>query len=206
MTAGPRLCLQPVILASGSTTRRALLESAGLDVVAHPARVDEEEVKHSMKAAGLRPEEVAEALAELKAARVAARHRDLHVIGADQMLECGGTWFDKPVDAAGARAQLRALSGRTHRLVSAVVVFQGGQRIWHTVDHATLTMRDLSDGFIDHYVAVAGPAVLASVGAYQLEGLGAQLFARVTGDHTTILGLPLLPLLDFLRVRGVLPA
>lgn len=200
------LAPQPVILASASRTRRLMLENAGLEVVAQPARVDEEEVKLSLKAAGMKPEEVAEALAELKAARVAAKVRDVHVIGADQMLECGGDWFDKPVDRAGAAEQLRRLSGRTHRLISAAVVFHNGARIWHGIDHATLTMRPLTDAFIERYLDAVGDAALASVGGYQLEGAGAQLFTTVTGDFFTILGLPLLPLLGFLRGRGVVPA
>lgn len=200
------LSAQPVILASASRTRRLMLENAGLEVVAQPARVDEEEVKLSLKAAGMKPEEVAEALAELKAARVAAKVRDVHVIGADQMLECGGDWFDKPVDRAGAADQLRRLSGRTHRLISAAVVFHNGARIWHGIDHATLTMRPLTDAFIERYLDAVGDAALASVGGYQLEGPGAQLFTKVTGDFFTILGLPLLPLLGFLRGRGVVPA
>lgn len=200
-----RLSDVPVILASGSATRRRMLEQAGLEVIADAPAVDEEEVKLSCKAAGLKPEEVAEALAELKASRIARRYPGAHVIGADQMLECGGEWFDKPVDRESARRQLQALSGRTHRLISCAVVMHNGARIWHHVDHATLTMRELSPEFLDRYLDSAGPAVQGSVGAYHLEGLGAQLFARVTGDFFTVLGLPLLPLLDFLRVRGVLP-
>lgn len=200
------LSIQTVVLASASRTRRTMLESAGLDVLAEAARVDEEEVKISLRAGGMKPEEVAEALAELKAGRIAARHPGLHVIGADQMLECGGEWFDKPADMAGAAAQLRRLSGRTHRLISAAVVFHNGVRIWHAVDHATLTMRPLSEDFIGRYLEAVGDAALSSVGAYQLEGAGAHLFSRVTGDFFTILGLPLLPLLEFLRVRGVVSA
>ncbi len=200
------LSTQPVILASASRTRRLMLEQAGLEIVPEPARVDEEEVKLSLKAAGMKPEEVAEALAELKAARVAARYPGVHVIGADQMLECGGDWFDKPSDRAAAAAQLRRLSGRTHRLISAAVVFHNGVRIWHGTDHATLTMRPLTEDFIERYLDALGDAALESVGGYQLEGLGAQLFTKVTGDFFTILGLPLLPLLGFLRGRGVVPA
>ncbi|WP_114395473.1 Maf family protein [Oleisolibacter albus] len=199
------LSSQPVILASGSVTRRHMLEAAGLAVRVETAAVDEDEVKHSCRAGGMPPEAVAEALAELKAAKVARRHPDAYVIGADQMLECEGDWFDKPGDRAGAAAQLRRLSGRRHRLISAAVVFHGGERVWHTVDQAILTMRPLSDAFLDRYLDAAGDAVCGSVGAYHLEGLGAQLFSQVRGDHFTILGLPLLPLLGFLRARGVLP-
>lgn len=200
------LSSQPVVLASGSATRRHMLEAAGLAVRVETAAVDEDEVKHSCRAAGMPPEAVAEALAELKAAKVARRHPEAYVIGADQMLECEGDWFDKPGDRAGAAAQLRRLSGRHHRLISAAVVFHGGERVWHTVDQAILTMRPLSDAFLGRYLDAAGEAVCGSVGAYHLEGLGAQLFSQVRGDHFTILGLPLLPLLGFLRARGVLPA
>jgi hypothetical protein len=128
------------------------------------------------------------------------------VIGADQVLECDGVLFDKPVDLAAARAQLLALRGRTHRLVSAVVLARDGQRAWHHVDRADLTMRDFSAGFLDHYLESSGDAVLSSVGAYQLEGRGVQLFVRIDGDYFSILGLPLLPLLDILREQGVLPS
>jgi len=200
-----RLSNGPVILASGSATRRKMLTDAGLDIVAVSPAVDEDEIKRSAQAAGLRCEEVAEALAELKAARVAKSYPNALVIGADQMLECSGVWFDKPPDADHARAQLKALSGRTHRLVSCAVVLLNGERVWHHVDQASLSMRAMSDDFLDRYLQAAGPSVLHSVGAYQLEGPGAQLFSRVQGDFFTILGLPLLPLLDFLRLRGILP-
>lgn len=200
------LSAAPVVLASASATRRRMLEAAGLEVHAEAAAVDEEEVKHSARAAGLRPEEVAEALAEMKAAKLARRYANAYVIGADQMLECGGAWFDKPTGLDGARTQLRQLSGRTHRLISCAVVFHNGARVWHQTDHATLTMRALSDAFIDRYLAAMGEEACASVGGYQLEGLGAQLFTQVTGDFFTVLGLPLLPLLGYLRTRGVLIA
>lgn len=195
-----------VVLASGSATRSAMLERAGVAVRRHPAAVDEEEVKLSCRAAGLTADEVAEALAELKAQRVSPRHPGAIVIGADQMLECEGAWFDKPADLAAARRQLEALSGRRHRLVSCVVAVRDGQRLWHHSEAALLTMRPLSPAFLDAYLAAVGDAALGSVGAYQVEGLGAQLFARVQGDFFTVLGMPLFPLLDFLRIQGVLPA
>ncbi|HYD97939.1 MAG TPA: Maf family protein [Alphaproteobacteria bacterium] len=200
------LATAPIVLASASAARRAMLEAAGLTVIAEPARVDEEEVKASFREAGMKAEAVAEALAELKAGRVGPRHPGLLTIGADQMLECDGRWFDKPADRAAARAQLQALRGRTHRLVSCAVVARGGVRMWHHIDAARLTMRNVSDGFLDAYLDAAGEAVLSSVGAYHLEGLGAQLFNRVEGDYFTVLGLPLLPVLDFLRIQGVLPS
>jgi len=195
---------QRVVLASGSATRREMLARAGVEVEIDPPAVDEDMVKASFRAEGARAEEVSEALAEMKAMRVTRRHPGALVIGADQMLDCNGTWFDKPPDPDHARAQLIALRGKTHRLVSTAVVVRDGVRIWHRTDRATLTMRNFSDAFLDDYLARAGTAVLGSVGAYQLEGLGAQLFARVEGDYFTVLGLPLLPLLDYLRVQGVL--
>ncbi|AWJ84011.1 septum formation protein Maf [Azospirillum sp. TSH58] len=193
-----------VVLASGSRTRAEMLERAGVRVTLAPAAVDEEEIKLAARAEGAPVEDVAEALAELKAQRVTRKHPGALVIGADQMLDCEGRWFDKPADRDAARTQLQDLRGRTHRLVSCAVVIRDGERLWHHVDRARLTMRPFSDAFLDSYLNAAGDDVLGSVGAYHLEGLGAQLFHRVDGDFFTILGLPLLPLLGFLRVHGVI--
>lgn len=148
-------------------------------------------------------EEAAEALARAKAEAVSPRHTGALVIGADQILECAGAWFDKPPDATAAARQLGSLCGRTHRLVSAVCVARDGQIIWQVVDAARLTMRPLSEAAIAAYLEKAGPEALESVGAYRLEGLGAQLFSAIEGDFFTILGLPLLPLLAFLRQHGI---
>jgi septum formation protein len=194
------------VLASASATRRQMLEQAGLRIEVDPARVDEDEVKRALKAEQVPVERAAEALAELKTLRISARHADALVIGADQMLESDGVWFDKPADRAGAAAQLRALRGRTHLLVSSAVVALGGARLWHATEKARLTMRNFSDAFLDTYLDEVGDAALHAVGGYQLEGRGVQLFSRVEGDFFTILGLPLLPLLDFLRARGALQA
>ena len=139
----------------------------------------------------------------MKAVRVSARHPDAMVVGADSTLACNGRMFDKPPDLAAARKQLQTLRGQTHELFSSVVVARGGARLWHWSERARLTMRQLNDGFIDTYLARAGDDVLTSVGAYQLEGLGAHLFSRVDGDYFTILGLPLLPLLSFLAGHGI---
>ncbi|WP_188259798.1 Maf family protein [Azospirillum tabaci] len=193
-----------VVLASGSRTRAEMLERAGVRVTLAPAAVDEEEIKLAARAEGAPVEDVAEALAELKAQRVTRKHPGALVIGADQMLECEGRWFDKPADRDAARVQLQDLRGKTHRLVSCAVVIRDGERLWHHVDRARLAMRPFSDVFLDSYLNAAGDDVLGSVGAYHLEGLGAQLFHRVDGDFFTILGLPLLPLLGFLRVHGVI--
>jgi len=192
-----------LVLASGSRTRALMLEKAGLRPILDKPLVDEEEVKLAGKAEGVGADAVAEALAELKAQRVTRRHPGALVVGADQMLECEGVWFDKPSDRAAARAQLLALRGKTHQLVSCAVILRDGERLWHKTDRARLTMRNFSENFLDGYLDAVGDEVLHSVGAYQLEGLGAQLFQRVEGDFFTILGLPLLPLLGFLRVHGV---
>jgi len=195
----------PLILASASRIRRTVLENAGLAFTVEAAAVDENEIQNSMRAAGASAETTAQTLAETKANRVSARHDGALVLGCDQMLDLDGTWFDKPADRTHAVAHLKAFSGRTHRLVCGAVVSRNGARIWHHVAIARLTVRPLGDAFIEAYLDAAGPAVLASVGAYQLEGLGAQLFTRIEGDYFTVLGLPLLPILGFLRGHGVVP-
>jgi septum formation protein len=195
----------PVILASGSKIRLKILQDAGVSVVVETA-VDEDSVKTSMKAEGASAMDTAIALAELKARRVSLRRPGALVLGADQMLECGGVWLDKPVDEANLRAQLTTLRGRTHRLISACVAMRDGERLWHAAPHADVTLRPFSEAFLDWYVAAGGQALLSSVGGYQIEGVGAQLFAKVTGDWFTVMGLPLYPLLDFLRLQGVLTA
>jgi len=195
----------PLVLASKSPSRRSMLVSAGVPVTTQPAGVDEAEIKVSMRRAGASAEEVAESLAEVKARRVSPHHGGALVLGADQMLDCEGTWFDKPATRDEAAEHLRALSGRKHTLVVTAVLVKDGTRIWHQTDSAELTVRPLSDAFIAAYLDAVGDAALESVGGYQLEGLGAQLFARVRGDYFTVLGLPLLPLLEQLRNHGVVP-
>lgn len=181
-----------------------MLERAGIRCEINAARIDEEEYRSSMRAAGAPVSAVVEKLAELKARRVARHHPEAVVIGADQILDCDGVWFDKPADLDRARADLVALRGRTHELLSCACVVQDERRLWHHIDSAKLTMRDFTDEFLDAYLAMVGDDVLASVGAYQIEGLGAQLFSKIEGDHFTILGLPLLPLLAYLRDLGQL--
>jgi septum formation protein len=192
-----------VVLASASAIRRTLLANAGVPIAVDPGAVDEDEVKRAMRADGAPAAAVAETLAEMKAMRVAPRHPGALVLGADQMLDCNGVWFDKPGDRAHAEAHLTALAGRTHKLISAVVCVRNGARIWHHTATASLTMRPLSREFIAAYLDAVGPQALSSVGAYQLEGLGAHLFARVEGDYFTVLGLPLLAVLAFLREHNV---
>ncbi len=193
-----------VVLASGSRFRVAMLEAAGVPVATEAPAVDEATVKAAMRAQHADAAETAEALAALKAQRISGRHPGALVIGGDQMLECDGAWFDKPADEAQARDTLQRLRGRTHELVTAACVVRDGLILWHHVARARLTMRTFSDAFLDSYLRRIGAAACDSVGAYQLEGLGAQLFSRVEGDHFTIVGLPLLPLLDFLRGHGVI--
>ena len=192
-----------VVLASASRARLELLLCAGVATRAEPARVDEQEVRASLRAEKAGVEDAAETLAELKARKVSRHASGAFVIGADQILDCDGAWFDKPPDRTRATADLRALSGKRHSLATAVCVVRDGVRLWHHRESARLTMRPLGDAFIDAYLDAIGADALVSVGAYQLEGLGAQLFSRVEGDYFTILGLPLLPLLEFLRNHGV---
>lgn len=193
-----------VVLASGSRFRAAMLEAAGVPITVEPPSVDEAAVKAAMRAQRADAAEAAEALAALKAQQISGRWPGALVIGADQMLECDGTWFDKPADRPQARKTLLQLRGRTHELVSAVCVVRDHLILWHHVARAGLTMRAFGDAFLDSYLARTGDAATDSVGAYQLEGLGIQLFSRIEGDHFTIIGLPLLPLLDFLRGHGVI--
>ncbi|AWB21604.1 septum formation protein Maf [Methylobacterium currus] len=192
----------PLLLASTSPTRRALLASAGLAVDIQAPGVDERAVE--AEAAGLSPEALAGRLAAAKAGAVAAQRPDRVVIGADQVLDLDGTVFHKPADRAGAAVHLARLQGRTHALHSAVALAVGGAVVERFVATARLTMRPLDEAGIAAYLDAAGPAVTGSVGAYQLEGVGIHLFDRIEGDHSTILGLPLLPLLARLRGRGLL--
>lgn len=192
-----------LVLASASRPRAAILEAAGVAAMIDPAAVDEDSVKAAMKADGGDAPDAAEALAALKAQQVSRRHPGDLVIGADQILVCDGRWFDKPADIDAARQHLLALRGKSHELVSAVCAVRDGVVLWHHIDRAYLTMRGFTDRFLDDYLAHGGDALCATVGAYRLEDRGAQLFSRITGDYFTIMGLPLLPLLDFLRGHGV---
>ena len=201
----PFLDAPRVVLASRSPARRAMLFNAGVPVTSDSPGVDEAELKTSFGHEGASAEQVAEGLAEMKARRIAQRYSKALVIGADQMLECEGTWFDKPTNRDAAREHLQALSGRTHRLIVCAVAVKDDSRLWHQTDSAELTMRPLRAEFIETYLDAVGDAAMQSVGAYQLEGLGPQLFSRIQGDYFTVLGLPLLPLLGFLREHKVVP-
>lgn len=196
--------MTPVILASGSVTRQRLLTEAGVAFTVRVRPVDEIALRHDLRCRTVATADAALVLADAKAACIAADHGDALVIGADQILDLDGAWLDKPADRAAAHIQLLSLRGRTHRLVSAVVAWRGGEQLWHAVQTAELDMRPFSDECLNRYLDQAGETVTSSVGAYQLEGLGAQLFTAVRGDFFTVLGLPLLPLLQFLREQGIL--
>ena len=186
-----------LILASGSAVRARLLMNAGLTFDIAPSTVDETNIKNAERTSDV--ETLAMILARAKAADIAAKHRDAFVIGADQILDCDGKRFDKPRDRAEAASHLRAFRGRTHRLITACTVYRGAREVWSHTSIPHLTMRNFDDAFIEDYLTRAGDGVLTSVGAYQLEFLGAHLFEKIEGDFFSILGLPLLPLLAFLR-------
>lgn len=192
----------PLILASQSRARQMLLANAGIDFEAVPADIDERSLQQGSGLSA--PGDIAALLAREKALWVSARRRQRFVVGADQTLALEQRLFSKPLDRTGAAEQLRALAGRSHELHSAVAVARDGKILFESCAMARMTMRPLSEAAIDGYLDEAGEAVTSSVGAYQLEGLGIHLFERIEGDHFTILGLPLLPLLAFLRSQRLL--
>jgi len=194
-----------IVLSSSSATRRKLLAQAGISFKTAKPPVDEAIIKADLKSSGATAEQVADQLAESKANSVAEILPGAFVIGADQMLECDGVWLDKPADRAGAKDHLMRLRGKTHQLITAAVIAHEGRIIWRRGDIAKMTMRDFSDEFLDQYIEEAGEGAVRSVGAYELEGIGAQLFDRIEGDFFSILGLPLIPLLAALREAGALP-
>ncbi len=195
-----------LVLASASSSRRTLLHAAGLQFEVRPADIDETAVKARALADGWTAEAAALRLAQLKAEAVSGERPDALVIGSDQILVCEGQWFDKPGAKARVRAQLEQLAGRRHSLVTAVTVFQEGRPMWDHIAQPQLSMRPLSQTFLDAYVEQEAEAVAGCVGSYRLEGPGIHLFEHVDGEHSAVLGLPLLPLLAFLRRQGVLAA
>ena len=193
-----------MVLASASQHRRRLLEAAGLAFDVLPAVVDEAAVKKTLTAAGADASQIAGQLAQDKALNVSARRPEAVVIGADQVLACEGQNFDKPGSLAAARLQLRQLRGRTHQLHTGVALAYNSDVVWQRTDTATLVMRHFSDAFLERYLSEAGAAIWGTVGAYEIEGIGIQLFQCVKGDWATIIGLTMLPLLSELRARGLI--
>ncbi|MBQ0710700.1 MULTISPECIES: Maf-like protein [unclassified Ochrobactrum] len=191
--------MSELILASKSPFRSALLKNAGIEFSTASADIDERAVEAPLYETGATPEEVAQVLAEAKAVDVSEKNPGAVVIGCDQTLSLGDEIFHKPADMEAARRQLLKFSGKTHQLNSAVVLVKDGETLWRHVSIARMTMRDLDPGFVGRYLGRVGDAALSSVGAYQVEGPGIQLFDRIDGDYFTIVGLPLLPLLAELR-------
>lgn len=192
-----------LVLASQAAVRAVMLRAAGLTFEVRPARVDEGTLKSAMRPDDPEGRATVQALASLKARRVSAQAPGAFVIGADQLLVCGMEWFDKPVDLDDAQAQLQRLRGRKHTLVTAVSVVRDEAEIWSELACPEIAMRSFSDAFLERYLERAGDAVLACVGGYEAEGLGGQLLAGIEGDWFAVLGLPLLPLLAFLRSHGL---
>lgn len=194
-----------IVLASTSASRRTMLAAAGIPFTADAPLIDENPVKEAMLANASAPRDIADALAELKAVKVSRRHTGMLVLGSDSVVVLDdGTILDKPGNKGEAAQHLKRLSGTVHRLISAAVIALDGAPVWRHVDTAKMTVRSLSDGFIADYVEAEWPAIAHCVGCYRLEGPGVQLFSRIEGDCFTIRGLPLLAVLDYLRIRGVL--
>ena len=195
-----------LILASQSKIRRHVLENAGVKFEAIASNVDEEMAKIALRETGLKPSEQAHELAKLKAQKLSRKYPDAFVIGCDQMLALDGEVFDKAATMAEARARLKHFRGKAHYLQNAIVIYKSGEFIWRHDSAPKLKMRSFSDEFLDTYLAQCGDKILSSVGCYQLEGLGIQLFEEINGDYFAILGLPLLPLLTFLRNHNIVTA
>ena len=196
---------QPLLLASASVIRRDLLISAGVSVEALPARIDESSMRASLLAAGAPPRDIADALAEAKARKMSDKHPDRMVLGCDQVLEHRGEILSKPFSLEDARAQIMRLSGDRHRLLSAAVLYEAGKPVWRHVGVVRLTMREISEPYLDDYLARNWDSIRHSVGGYKLEEEGARFFTRIEGDYFTVLGLPMLELLAYLTLRGVIP-
>jgi septum formation protein len=198
--------MQNLVLASQSASRRAMLDAAGVAHEALPALVDEASAKESLLGEGTSPRDLADALAELKALKVSRMAPQALVLGGDSLVALDdGTLLDKPESRGQARDHLQRMSGKTHDIYSAAVIAEGGRPVWRHVDRARLHVRPLSEAFIESYLDLEWPAIAGCVGCFRIEGRGVQLFHRTEGSHFTILGMPLLPILDYLRTRGVMP-
>ena len=196
-----------LILASQSASRRAMLDAAGVAYNALPAHVDEAGMTAAMLDAGHLPRDIADALAELKAVKISQAYPTALVLGSDSVVvRADGVLLDKPTDRENARGQLTALSAGTHQLISAAVIAEQGRPVWRHVDQARLVVRPLSAAFIDAYLDAEWPAIAQCVGCFRIEGPGVTLFDRIDGNHFTILGMPLLPVLGYLRLRGIMTA
>jgi nucleoside triphosphate pyrophosphatase len=193
-----------LILASASPIRQQMLKNAGVEFSVQAARVDEEALKETLLHKKATPGDIADALAELKATKVSAQEPGALVIGADQVLDLKGAVLSKPENLTAARNQLLALRGQQHKLISAVVVAQGGMPVWRHAGQANLRMRDFSDAFLEDYLTAMGHEVKTTVGCYKLEGLGVRLFSRIDGDYFTVLGMPLVEVLNYLSQSGFL--
>lgn len=197
--------IRPLLLASASEIRLQLLQNAGLQVTAQPARVDEEAIRAALEAEQAKPHEIADALAEVKARKLAEKHPTALVLGCDQVLAFKGKVYGKPETPDAARSQLQQFRGQSHHLISAIVLYDGVKPIWRHISEARLTMRDISDAYLEDYLARNWASACHSVGAYKLEEEGVRLFSAIEGDYFTILGLPLLPLISYLGLRGFIP-
>lgn len=197
---------RPLILASASEIRATLLRNAGLTVRALPARIDEAAIRDALIAESATPRDIADALAEMKARKLAEKHPDALVLGCDQVLEHRHATWSKPHSQAEALSQLRSFRGQTHKLLSAAVLYDRGEPVWRHVAEVRLTMRDASDAYLSDYVARNWDSIRHAVGSYKLEEEGVRLFTAIQGDYFTVLGLPLLPLLNYLSQRGFIAA
>lgn len=196
--------MENLILASQSQARQSLLAGAGLSFTCQPAHIDEDSVKQTLKQQGKTASDLALKLAQDKALKISTQNPDSLIIGGDQTLDCNGTWLDKPTSRAEAKNHLTLMRNTTHSLYSAVCLAQGGDIVWQTVSPVHLTTWDYPDTFMENYLNTMGDGVMDTVGGYKLEHHGATLFSQIQGDYFTVLGLPLLPLLNELRNRGIL--